>query len=152
MKTQDIIKTAKPKMKSMLKSVYENNKEEKGISRILEAMKVVDRKLFVKAENPYVDTPLLIGHGQTISQPTTVARMLCLLDLKSKMKVLEVGSGSGWNASLMAYLVRPGKVVSIERIKELSELASNNTNILKSEIRQNPVSYTHLTLPTIYSV
>ena len=72
-----------------------------------------------------------IGYDQTISQPSTVARMLVLSKLKKGMKVAEVGSGSGWNACLIAYLVYPGKVISVERIPELHEFAKNNMNKLK---------------------
>ena len=52
-------------------------------------MEKVDRKYFVNTVNPYVDIPIPIGYGQTISQPTTVARMISLLDLEKKNSVLE---------------------------------------------------------------
>jgi protein-L-isoaspartate(D-aspartate) O-methyltransferase len=120
--------------KELLREVYENN-QIKGIEKVIKAMDVIDRKYFVGKENldiAYHDNPINIGKGQTISQPTTVARMLLMLDLKRKMDVLEIGSGSGWNAALIAYLVYPGKISSVERIKELSKTAvSNLFNFIK---------------------
>lgn len=115
---------------AMLKfSVYENSKEYKNIRKIVFAMYMTDRKYFMRKEdmaNAYADVALPIGYNQTISQPTTVARMISMLDLKKKQDVLEIGSGSGWNAALIAYMVYPGKVTSIERIKGLYEFAVSN--------------------------
>ena len=76
--------------------------------RLMSAFSNVSRVLFVRKEDldhAWGDYPLSIGHGQTISQPTTVMIMLQALDIKPGHKVLEVGSGSGWNAALMGYLV-----------------------------------------------
>jgi len=81
--------------------------------RILKAISEVDRADFVEADfigSVYVDAPLPTEKGQTISQPSTVARMLQLLELKKGDKVLEVGAGSGWNAALIGYLVGGSKV------------------------------------------
>ena len=103
------------------------------VSRILEAMRVIDRKFFV--EDPYYDLAMLIGHGQTISQPSTVARMVCLLDVHPGQEVLEVGTGSGWNACLLAYLVYPGTVLSIERVLALVSLAKKNIEELKKHLQ-----------------
>jgi len=117
---------------SLLQEVYANNREFKGAKEIIHAMNIIDRKYFVSDERVYEDYPLPIGHGQTISQPTTVARMLLMLRLKKRMEVLEIGSGSAWNAALIAFLIYPGKLVSVERIKEISELAvSNLFNFIK---------------------
>ncbi|KKQ21584.1 MAG: L-isoaspartyl protein carboxyl methyltransferase [Candidatus Wolfebacteria bacterium GW2011_GWC1_37_10] len=69
-------------------------------SGIIEAFKKINRKDFVSEEyknEAYINAPLPIGFGQTISQPLTVAFMLTLLDLKPAQKVLDVGSGSGWS-------------------------------------------------------
>jgi protein-L-isoaspartate(D-aspartate) O-methyltransferase len=79
----------------------------------------------------YADTTLLLyeknGAISTISQPTFVLRMLELLDLKPDMKVFEVGTGSGWNAALMGYLVgNKGKVTSYEIIPEMAQQAKSN--------------------------
>ena len=100
----------------------------KGIGgKIIKAVEKIDRKNFVPEENlkeAYEDHPLPIGHGQTISQPYTVAFMLEELELKKGDKVLEIGTGSGWNAALLSYIVgKEGKVYSIEIVKELAEQA-----------------------------
>lgn len=90
----------------------------------------MDRSDFVDPDHKssaYVDAPLSIGYGQTISQPTTVGIMLTLLELERGMKVLEVGAGSGWVVALIAYLVGDsGEVVGVERIPQLAELGRKN--------------------------
>lgn len=90
---------------------------------VLEAMERVPRHEFLPetmAELAYEDTPLPIGQGQTISAPHMVGMMLEALDLRPGMKVLEIGTGSGYHAALVAELVRPGgKVYTIERIEAL---------------------------------
>jgi len=137
-----IIKKADSKVQGMLESVYEYNssfplskKQKKLLERVLFAISFIDRKYFIE-KNPYLDTALSIGKGQTISQPSTVARMLLLAELSESDDVLEVGSGSGWNASLIAYLVYPGSVVSIERINSLKEKAKNNFSKLKNYLKK----------------
>lgn len=66
------------------------------------------------------DRPLPIGHGQTNSQPSTVAAMLELLDVQSGDRVLDVGSGSGWTTAVLGDLVGPdGSVTGVERVPEL---------------------------------
>ncbi|MCA1794674.1 MAG: hypothetical protein LC660_12555, partial [Desulfobacteraceae bacterium] len=67
----------------------------KQVDDILHAMDKVDRKYFID-HDPYVDAALSIGHGQTISQPSTVARVLMLAELSPGHDVLEIGFGSGW--------------------------------------------------------
>ncbi len=70
------------------------------------------------------DRPLPIGFGQTNSQPTTVAQMLTLLDPQRSERVLDVGTGSGWTAALLAYLVtETGRVSGVEREPLLVEFA-----------------------------
>ncbi len=109
---------------------------------ILNAMEKIPRHLFVGEENigkAYTDRPLSIGYGATISQPYTVAFMLEKLELKKGLNVLEVGTGSGWNASLIAYIINPGKVYTTEIVPELSEFAKKNidkVNIKNIEIIQ----------------
>lgn len=67
-----------------------------------------------------LDRPLPLSHGQTNSQPSTVAAMLELLDVDAGMRVLDVGSGSGWTTALLAELVGPtGTVVGVERVPDL---------------------------------
>ena len=95
-----------------------------GFSKqILDAFSKVKREDFVfeKLEKEtYEDTPLPIGHGQTISQPYTIAVMLSEIELKKGQKVLEVGSGSGYVLALISEIVREkGKVFGIEIISEL---------------------------------
>lgn len=71
-----------------------------------------------------VDAPLPIGGGQTVSQPTTVATMLELVQPRPGDRVLDIGTGSGWQAALLAHCVGPrGRVMSVERIPELAEHA-----------------------------
>lgn len=68
------------------------------------------------------DAPLPIGHGQTSSQPSTVAAMLRLLDVPVGARVLDVGSGSGWTTALLAHLVGPtGWVLGLELVPALAE-------------------------------
>lgn len=100
--------------------------EDRGVSdqRVLKAMAKVPRHLFVPQaliDQAYDDSPLVIGHGQTISQPYTVAFMTEALGLKGDERVLEVGTGSGYQTAVLAELAR--EIFSIERIPELAELA-----------------------------
>jgi protein-L-isoaspartate(D-aspartate) O-methyltransferase len=92
--------------------------------RVLAAMLVVPRHLFVPADMrsfAYSDGPLPIGQGQTISQPYIVALMTQLLELKGEETILEVGTGSGYQAAILAHLAE--RVHTIERSAELAELA-----------------------------
>ena len=125
------------RISGMINSVLANNKDRKNIKKIAKVIEKVDRKYFTKSDNPYIDAPIPIGSGQTISQPTTVARMISLLELEKGQNILEIGGGSGWNAALIAYIVKPGKVYSIERIKSLVELAQKNYNSVKSKLNAN---------------
>lgn len=96
--------------------------------RVEDAMLAVDRGFFVpQSAFPYDDKPHPVGQGQTISAPSVVAFMLEHLDVQPGMKVLEVGTGSGYNAAILSQLVGSvGRVISIEVIPELSELARKN--------------------------
>jgi protein-L-isoaspartate(D-aspartate) O-methyltransferase len=92
--------------------------------RLLDALRCVPRHLFVPEEYAHIaysDSPLPIGHGQTISQPYIVALMTELLELEGEENVLEVGTGSGYQAALLAYLAR--QVHTIERHEGLAENA-----------------------------
>ena len=95
--------------------------------RVLAAMAAVPRERFVAPEtraDAWANTPLPIGAGQTISQPLVVARMLEVLELRGSERVLDVGTGSGYHAALLARLAR--WVWSIERHASLSEFAAAN--------------------------
>lgn len=93
---------------------------------VLKAMEKIDRKDFYPSEMAYNDIAQTIPCGQTISQPSTVGRMLDLLKVEKGNSVLEIGTGSGWCAGLLAFLATPGKVVSIEIHEELLEYARKN--------------------------
>ena len=92
--------------------------------RVLRAMERVPRELFVPAElrsRAYDDAALPIGYGQTISQPYMVARICEALTLRGDERVLDVGTGSGYQAAVLAELA--AEVVTIERLPELGQSA-----------------------------
>ena len=92
--------------------------------RVIEAMERVPREMFVPHECrhlAYEDVPAPIGEGQTISQPLIVALMLRALDLRRSDRVLEIGSGSGYQTAIMAELAR--EVIGVERIGSLADSA-----------------------------
>ncbi len=97
---------------------------------IEEALRKIPRDLFVPEEIRYLayrDSPLSIGHNQTISQPSTVIAMTEALNVKKGQKILEIGTGSGWQGAILSYLVgEKGFVYSIEVIKKLAEFAKSN--------------------------
>jgi len=124
---------------------------------LIEAFSHIDRKDFVpasSASSAYINEPLPIGYGQTISQPLTVAFMLELLEPKPRERILDVGAGSGWQTALLAYVTSKaepgdkipaelditmelpkglrlsslglGEVIAIERIPELKKFAEEN--------------------------
>jgi len=91
---------------------------------VLDAMRRIPRHLFIDSDlvhRAYNDTPLPIGHSQTISQPYIVALMTQLLQLKPEDTVLEIGTGSGYQAAVLSELA--AKVYTVERIPELAERA-----------------------------
>jgi len=101
-------------------------------TRVLAAMAEVPRHLFVDpaiAAHAYHDTALPIGAGQTISQPYIVAKMLQLLQLRGDERVLEIGTGCGYQTALLACLCR--RVYSIERIPFLLERARRNLRAVR---------------------
>ena len=92
--------------------------------QVLAAMGSIARELFVPPESrhlAYADKPLPIGYEQTISQPFIIAMMTEALELNGKEKVLEIGTGSGYQAAILAELA--GKVITTERVKPLAEMA-----------------------------
>jgi protein-L-isoaspartate(D-aspartate) O-methyltransferase len=93
-------------------------------NRVVDAMRRVPREAFVSPEQhhaAYDDRPLSIGFGQTISQPFIVALMVQALELRGDEKVLELGTGSGYEAAILAELAQ--QVVTVECIPELAESA-----------------------------
>lgn len=137
-----------PKYENLINSLIEDGYLK--TPKIIEAFKQIDRIDFVLEEykaDAYVNAPLPIGFGQTISQPLTVAFMIELLQPKTSEKILEIGSGSGWQTAMLAYCVSgainidenseknigesqpaqgQSKVVAVERIPELKEMAQKN--------------------------
>jgi protein-L-isoaspartate(D-aspartate) O-methyltransferase len=94
-------------------------------ARVLDALDRIPRSLFVEpelAESAWDNTALAIPHRQTISQPFVVALMTQALDLTGSERVLEIGTGSGYQAAVLALLAR--EVVTVERIPSLAEAAA----------------------------
>lgn len=111
---------------TMRERMVETQIKARGVKdpRVLAAMLKVERHLFVPRDlhpTAYSDQPLPIGEGQTISQPYIVALMTELLDLKGDEKVLEVGTGSGYQAAILAELAK--EVYTIEIIEKLATSA-----------------------------
>ncbi len=105
----------------------------KGITdaRILQAMEAIPRIDFLAGTfqpRAYADTPLPIDCGQTISQPSVVAKMTQALDVTPRCKVLEIGTGSGYQAAILAKLTR--RVYTIERHRQLARLATKRLEAL----------------------
>jgi protein-L-isoaspartate(D-aspartate) O-methyltransferase len=95
--------------------------------RVLQAMRRVPREAFVPSgarRHAYADAALALSHGQTISQPYVVALICQALELRGGERVLDVGTGSGYQAAVLAELA--GEVVSVERIPELAAQARRN--------------------------
>jgi protein-L-isoaspartate(D-aspartate) O-methyltransferase len=109
--------------------MVENQIKTRGVTdeRVLEALRKVPRHEFIQEihqSEAYADHPLPIGSGQTISQPYIVALMTEQLELKDDEIVLEIGTGSGYQAAILAELAR--EVHSVERVPELAEKAREN--------------------------
>ncbi len=114
--------------KTMREKMVETQIKSRGVKnpRVLSAMLKVERHLFVPKDlqtSAYMDQPLPIGEGQTISQPYIVALMTELLELKGGEKVLEVGTGSGYQAAILAELTK--EVYTIEINEALASSAKN---------------------------
>ncbi|MBS3815588.1 MAG: protein-L-isoaspartate(D-aspartate) O-methyltransferase [Hadesarchaea archaeon] len=98
--------------------------------RIIDAFRNVLREKFVPEkmkDDAYLDQPFPIGRGQTISAPSMIAIMLEVLQPREGDKVLEIGTGSGYNAALMAEIIgKSGELYTMERLKEISEFGRSN--------------------------
>ncbi|MFA5776365.1 MAG: protein-L-isoaspartate O-methyltransferase [Patescibacteria group bacterium] len=110
---------------------------------IIDAFKAVDRRDFVPPKAldfVYYDEALRIGYEQTISQPTTVAIMLELLQPQKGQRILDIGSGSGWTTALLSFIVGDtGSVIGLEIIPQLVKFGQKNLakyNFLQSKIVQ----------------
>ena len=113
--------------------MVERQIESRGIRnpRVLTAMREIPRHIFIPPpydRSAYEDSPLPIGNGQTISQPYIVALMTELLMPDPNDNVLEIGTGCGYQAAILAALVK--KVTSIERISAVANLARSNLTVL----------------------
>jgi len=122
-----------PETKKLRERMVEQQIKARGISNrnVIAAMLKVPRHMFVPDDMvPYAydDYPLPIGEGQTISQPYIVALMTELLEPKPTDVVLEIGTGSGYQAAVLAQIVK--KVYSVERISKLAEFAKKNLRML----------------------
>jgi protein-L-isoaspartate(D-aspartate) O-methyltransferase len=111
------------------RKMVERQIEPRGVQdrKVLETMTEIPREIFVDEAlraQAYADNALPLGHGQTISQPYIVARMTEMLNLNRKHRVLEVGTGTGYQTALLARMAR--HVFSIERIRELALKARTN--------------------------
>jgi protein-L-isoaspartate(D-aspartate) O-methyltransferase len=101
-------------------------------TRLLSAMERIPRELFVPAtfrDQAYENTALPVGHGQTLSQPTVVATMSQALEVGPRMKVLEIGTGTGYQTAILALLCR--RVYSIERHRPLLVEAEERLKALR---------------------
>lgn len=121
------------KFAELRKNMVEQQLRSRGINdeKVLDVMGNVERHKFVPEplkSNAYDDNPLPIGYGQTISQPYIVALMTQSLDAGENDKVLEIGTGSGYQAAVLAELVK--EVYTIEIIKELAYAAEDRLNNL----------------------
>ena len=100
----------------------------------MKAMAAVKRHLFVLPEHEvaaYVNRPQSIGHGQTISQPYIVALMTDFLDLNGDEKILEIGTGSGYQAAVLGEVLKTGHVYTIEIVEALAKAATKRLKELK---------------------
>jgi protein-L-isoaspartate(D-aspartate) O-methyltransferase len=112
---------------ALRESMVRQQIEHRGIKdpAVLKALLATPRHLFVPEalrRSAYEDRPLPIGHGQTISQPYIVASMTALLGLRSNHKVLEIGTGSGYQTAILARLA--GRVYTIEIVEPLARQAA----------------------------
>jgi protein-L-isoaspartate(D-aspartate) O-methyltransferase len=134
-----------------LRNQLVNQIQEKGISdkNVLEAIKKIPRHLFLDSsfeDFAYQDKPFPIASGQTISQPYTVAFQTQLLEVKKDDKILEIGTGSGYQTAVLCAM--GAKVYSIERQKELFK----STSLLLPKLGVRPKHYHLVTVIKVYQI
>ena len=115
------------------KRLFQSLRHEISDERVLSAMEQVPRELFVPLaikHLAYEDIPLPIGEGQTISQPFIVAVMTGALELHRSERVLEVGTGSGYQAAVLSLLAPSGKIITVERVPSLAHGAEETLGSL----------------------
>ena len=120
-------------MKREQRDLIRNLKGSIRSQSVLKALEHVSRDLFVPQASrhlAYENIPLSIGEKQTISQPYMVALMVEALELHGHEKVLEVGTGSGYQAAVIAQMVPNGRVITVERLKSLEKTSRNLLNNL----------------------
>jgi len=103
--------------------------------KILKVFKRVKREEFIPEgykKQAYEDIPLPLGFGATISQPTTVIIMTQALEVEENNEILEIGTGSGYQAALLSLLAKKGKIYTTEIIHELAEFSKNNLKNYKN--------------------
>jgi protein-L-isoaspartate(D-aspartate) O-methyltransferase len=131
-----VFETRSERYEDMRAAMVEHQLRRRGVrdGRVLAAFLRVPRHLFVPEalrQRAYEDTPLPIGHGQTISQPLMVAEMLQAMELTGEERVLEVGAGCGYQAALLGELAR--EVIAVEIVPELVERAAANLQRIGTE-------------------
>ena len=127
-----VSKTSAEKRRLLVESLTKRGINDK---KVLEAINKIPREFFVSStfvNRSYEDTALPIECEQTISQPYTVAYMTALLNIKAGDKILEIGTGSGYQATVLAYL--GARVFTIERIYKLFEIAKQRFRELNLNI------------------
>ncbi|PIR43234.1 protein-L-isoaspartate O-methyltransferase [candidate division WWE3 bacterium CG10_big_fil_rev_8_21_14_0_10_32_10] len=108
--------------------------------QVIEAFRKIDRKDFTQDYNKnkaYKDYPLPIGEGQTISQPSTVAFMIELLQPRKGDKILDIGSGSGYTTALLSQISTEGKVYGVEKVLNL--VKKGRYNLKKYDFKNSKI-------------
>lgn len=135
-----------PKDNDELLKIVANRRGYLGLEKfddaVIEAMRGLDRADFLpkNTKDIYEDAPAPIGNHQTCSQPSMIACMATLLELRPGLKALEVGAGCGYSASVAARLISPGgTLISIEIVPELADMAAAN-------LKRNGIENAHVVL------